>query len=196
MSYMPTAVRTDIDQTLADGVDIAVGTSTGTKIGTATSQKLALFNATPIIQPVNSTDVLAVLTNLGLRATGGSPPLNLNGGTLTAGAAALSGVLGGSNTGLGFKQATVTFPSDADYTLIQAEYESHIVSITGAGITAGRNLIFPATVGGVWHIINNLAVALNVKTAAGAATALTASRAATFRCNGTDFKRMTADVVP
>lgn len=36
--------------TLSD-VNIILGTTTGTKIGTATSQKLAFFNATPIIQP-------------------------------------------------------------------------------------------------------------------------------------------------
>lgn len=35
----------------ADAVNIAVGTTTGTKIGTATTQKLAFFNSTPIVQP-------------------------------------------------------------------------------------------------------------------------------------------------
>lgn len=33
-----------------DGCTLAVGTSTGTKIGTATSQKLGFYNATPVIQ--------------------------------------------------------------------------------------------------------------------------------------------------
>lgn len=37
--------------TLADGNNIVAGTGTGTKIGTATNQKLGLFNATPIVQP-------------------------------------------------------------------------------------------------------------------------------------------------
>lgn len=36
--------------TLADGVNIAVGTTTGTKIGTAVGQKLALYNQTPVVQ--------------------------------------------------------------------------------------------------------------------------------------------------
>lgn len=36
--------------TLTDGANIAVGTSTGTKIGTATSQKLGFFNKTPAAQ--------------------------------------------------------------------------------------------------------------------------------------------------
>jgi hypothetical protein len=37
--------------TIADGVNLAFGTTTGTKIGTATSQKLGFFNKTPIVQP-------------------------------------------------------------------------------------------------------------------------------------------------
>jgi hypothetical protein len=39
---------------LADGVNIVAGTSTGTKIGTATSQKLSVWNATPIVQPTTA----------------------------------------------------------------------------------------------------------------------------------------------
>jgi hypothetical protein len=34
-----------------DANDIAVGTTTGTKIGTATSQKIGFFNATPVDRP-------------------------------------------------------------------------------------------------------------------------------------------------
>lgn len=45
----------------ADAVNIAVGTTTGTKIGTATTQKLAFFNSTPIVQP-SSTGVTAGFT--------------------------------------------------------------------------------------------------------------------------------------
>lgn len=37
--------------TLDDAADIALNTTTGTKIGTATSQKLGFYNATPVIQP-------------------------------------------------------------------------------------------------------------------------------------------------
>jgi hypothetical protein len=36
--------------TLGEGINIIAGTTTGTKIGTATSQKLGFFNATPVIQ--------------------------------------------------------------------------------------------------------------------------------------------------
>jgi hypothetical protein len=37
--------------TIADGVNLALGTSTGTEIGTSTSQKLGFYGKTPIVQP-------------------------------------------------------------------------------------------------------------------------------------------------
>jgi hypothetical protein len=36
---------------IPDAVDIATGTSTGTKIGTATTQKLGFWDKTPVVQP-------------------------------------------------------------------------------------------------------------------------------------------------
>ena len=44
---------------MVDATDIILDTTTGTKIGTATNQKLGFFNATPIIQPIDG----ATLTN-------------------------------------------------------------------------------------------------------------------------------------
>ena len=44
-----TSTFTDI-VTLGDAVNISVGTGTGTVIGTATSQKIGFYNATPVIQ--------------------------------------------------------------------------------------------------------------------------------------------------
>lgn len=50
--------------TFGEGINIIAGTSTGTKIGTTTSQKFGFFNATPIVQP--SGNALTALSNLGL----------------------------------------------------------------------------------------------------------------------------------
>jgi hypothetical protein len=61
--------------------NIITDTSTGTKIGTATNQKLGFFNATPIIQPVNTTDIKDTLIALGLLASGGATSLDLDGGS-------------------------------------------------------------------------------------------------------------------
>lgn len=46
-----TGIDAGQDITLADGVDVILDTTLGTKIGTAASQKLGFYNATPIIQP-------------------------------------------------------------------------------------------------------------------------------------------------
>jgi hypothetical protein len=44
--------------TLGDGINIALNTTTGTKIGTATSQKLGFYNATPIVQGAAVADII------------------------------------------------------------------------------------------------------------------------------------------
>ncbi len=58
---------------ITDATNIPLGTGTGTKIGTATGQKLAFWNATPVVQQVLATgaaatvdDVIALLQTLGL----------------------------------------------------------------------------------------------------------------------------------
>jgi hypothetical protein len=72
--------------TLGSGHDIVLSTTTGTKIGTATNQLLGFFNATPVDQPALTADLLDSLQEVGLIASGsGDTPLNLSGGTLTAG---------------------------------------------------------------------------------------------------------------
>lgn len=53
--------------TVADTYDLAFSTSTGTKIGTATTQKLSFYNATPVVQPTavaDATDAATVITQL------------------------------------------------------------------------------------------------------------------------------------
>ena len=53
--------------TLGDANDIAVGTGTGTKIGTATTQKLGFYNKAPVVQPAavaDATDAASVITQL------------------------------------------------------------------------------------------------------------------------------------
>lgn len=53
--------------TLSDAKNLVLGTTTGTKFGTATSQKIGFFNSTPIVQPTG--DVITALQNLGLIAS-------------------------------------------------------------------------------------------------------------------------------
>ncbi len=72
--------------TIADAQNIILNTTTGTKLGTATSQKLGFWNATPVVQTTGSTDILAGLVTVGLRAASSNPPLNMGSGALTCGA--------------------------------------------------------------------------------------------------------------
>ena len=53
---------------IADQKNIILDTSTGTKIGTTTSQKLAFYNSTPIVQP-SGINAVSGLINLGLLAS-------------------------------------------------------------------------------------------------------------------------------
>lgn len=51
--------------TLADPYDIVLGTVTGTKIGTATTQKLGFYNATPVVQPSTTGETAGFTANTG-----------------------------------------------------------------------------------------------------------------------------------
>ena len=54
-AYLPTAGGTMTgDITLADGVNIVIGSLTGSQIGTTTSQGLSFWGASPSIQPTVS----------------------------------------------------------------------------------------------------------------------------------------------
>jgi hypothetical protein len=64
--------------TIADATNIVLNTTTGTKIGTSTSQKLAFFNSTPIVQPTG--DIFTALANLGLISSATATTI-ANGGT-------------------------------------------------------------------------------------------------------------------
>lgn len=61
-----TAITWTANQTLSN-VDLVLATGAGTKIGTATNQKLGFFNATPVVQPTavaDATDAASVITQL------------------------------------------------------------------------------------------------------------------------------------
>jgi hypothetical protein len=70
-----TSFEFDGDIRLTEGDDLVVGTSTGTKIGTATDQKLAFFNTTPIVQPTASSQALV---------TDSTPTTNLSSTTVAS----------------------------------------------------------------------------------------------------------------
>lgn len=62
----------DTSLTLAEAMNLIIGTTTGTKICTATSQKLGFWNATPIVQPAGANQ--AAITD----STGGTAGFTLS----------------------------------------------------------------------------------------------------------------------
>lgn len=52
-----------VDVTLAEGVDLILGTTTGTKIGTGATQKLGFYGATPVAQGAALTAQLTTITH-------------------------------------------------------------------------------------------------------------------------------------
>jgi hypothetical protein len=60
-------ISNDRSITVSDGGNVILGTTTGTKIGTGTTQKLGFYNATPVVQPTavaDATDAASVITQL------------------------------------------------------------------------------------------------------------------------------------
>lgn len=75
---------------IPDADDISFGTTTGSKIGTANTQKIGFWNAAPVDQPAVTADLLDSLQEVGLIASGaGDTPLDLSGGALTCGTVTL-----------------------------------------------------------------------------------------------------------
>jgi hypothetical protein len=64
----PTVALTGSAITVTDNIPFVFGTTSGSKLGTTTSQKLSFFGSTPIVQPA-SNNVVSALVNLGLIAT-------------------------------------------------------------------------------------------------------------------------------
>lgn len=83
---------------VSDAKNIVFGTTNGTKIGTATSQKFAFYNSTPIVQPGATTDLGTVLSNLGLRAAGTAYPISTSGNVILTPTAAAMQVVNGTGS--------------------------------------------------------------------------------------------------
>lgn len=142
--------------TLADSTNIVLNTGTGTKIGTATTQKLGFYNATPIVQPGGTTDLRTALINLGLYATGGASPLDLNGGALTTtGTATLSGLASPHGNLAVVNGANANVALTANTTVFRLTGPTGAFSISGlTGGTSGRMVVLISTVSQTLTITN------------------------------------------
>lgn len=77
------------DITITDGSNVILDSTTGTQIGTATTQKLAFYGSTPVVQAANTDDLKDSLVALGFIADSGATPLDLDGGLATVGSCIL-----------------------------------------------------------------------------------------------------------
>lgn len=99
---------------LADAMNVAVNTSTGTKIGTSTSQKLGFWNATPIVQPASANQ--AAITD----STGGTA----------------SGTLAAITAGVSYAQADMTAVKNALASLARLQ-DSMRTALVNTGLMKG-----------------------------------------------------------
>jgi len=120
--------------TLGDAVTVAAGTTTGTKIGTTTSQKFGFWNTTPVIQ--QSGDILTALANNGVVA---SPLILVN--DLTTGATTAATTPATLTQQFYYVSGTdVSTPTNFPATTVTASIESITLGAGDWDVTASGNL--------------------------------------------------------
>jgi hypothetical protein len=120
--------------TIPDATNFALNATTGTKLGTDATQKLAFWNATPVDQPALTADLLDSLQEIGIIAAGaGNTPLNLTSGAFTCGPASCT-TLSASST------ATITGNLTADGGLTLGEGDN-IAAGTVTGTKIGTSAL-------------------------------------------------------
>lgn len=102
-------------------------------------------------------------------------------------------IITGYGSALGWGRVSVA-GGDANYTLLDTEYNNRHLEFTGA-LTTGRNRVVPLTDGAEWVVFNNTTggFAVTVIGASGGGIAVAAGKTAILRCNGTAVLRVTAD---
>lgn len=127
------------------------GATNGATFGSATTDKVSLFGVTPVVQPANTADLKDAMIALGLVATGGATPLNLDGGALTtSGAASLTG---GLTTAGAFKWEAGTIAADGT---VQGDATAIAKTITYATAADGaKGVKLPAAAAGLVYIVYN-----------------------------------------
>jgi hypothetical protein len=117
----PVTIHQDLQ--IADQKNIILDPTTGTKIGTTTSQKLAFYNSTPIVQP-SGINAVSGLINLGLLAS-----------------SATYGVLPQSNE-------TLTVTTSINFGTVPNNSSTSVtITMTGASVNDTVLLGLPATIG-------------------------------------------------
>lgn len=142
--------------TIADAYDIVLNTSTGTKIGTGSTQKLALWGATPTTQSAAATNLGTVLSNLGARVAGTAYTLGSSGAFTWTGTFGSSGVSSFTNATDSSSISTGGVIISGGVGISKKLY-ANTINITGGGTTlAPLNITASAAptspvVGDIWN---------------------------------------------
>ena len=116
-------------KTLADGVNVPLGITSGTQIGTAATQKLGFYGANPVPQPVATGDLITALSNVGLRAAGTAVPIT------TSGVVRFNGVRGSGVTVI-TTAVSLSLTTSTEYQLANAAAAAFTITMP-ATTTAG-----------------------------------------------------------
>lgn len=88
---------------------------------------------------------------------------------------------------------TKAFPTDANYTLMAAEADVDVISITAGVITTTRDFIVPISFPKLWTVINKTAQSVRIIGVTGTGITIATMKTAIVMADGTNIVRVTAD---
>jgi len=92
------------------------------------------------------------------------------------------------------RMLTKAFPTDANYTALAAEVDVDVINITAGVVTATRDFIVPIAFPKMWVVINNAAQSVRIIGPTGTGITIATAKTAIVIADGTNVRRITADV--
>lgn len=163
-SVLKIAVGSTGNITLADAVNFIFSSTTGTQIG-GSGCKLSFYNATAIVQPIATTEIGLLLSNLGLRASGTAWTINTTGIAAT-GSHSVTGNLSLTTAGNGIIIKSGTNAKAGQSTLVAGTVTvantsvaaTSVVIVVGQGTTNAGMLTVTQTAGVGFTITSSIAI--------------------------------------
>lgn len=134
--------RTSGTMTVPKGGAIVGEATSGFKIGTASTQKFSIYNATPIAQQGATTDLGLIMSNFGLRVAGTAYPITTS-GAVTLGSLTSTRIPIAGTSGLLGDDADLTFTGG---NLLNATNLTVTTALKNTALTSGR-MVFTTTGG-------------------------------------------------
>lgn len=83
---------------------------------------------------------------------------------------------------------SISYPSNADYTVVQPDYLAEILVVAVGSLSSNKALILPTALDKKYCIVNDTGFTLTVKTTGGTGPTLVTGKSQWFFCNGTDYR--------